>query len=383
MRILFVAMPGSIHAARWIRQLRDEDWDIHLYGAAPSAVHPAFEGVTVHSFSRHRPAGLSETTRLHGVWPLARGAWHAGMPFARLRPSGLARLIDRLRPDIVHSLEIQSSGYLTLAAKRLVHGSFPRWIATNWGSDIYWFARFPEHEARIRTVLRECDFYTCECHRDVKLARDLGLLAPVPLVGPNAGGMDLDALRDAWAPGAVSSRRVIVVKGYDDWHGRGSVALEAVRLAQDAVRGYEVAVTLAAPAVVAKAAELRKGGINVTLVPRLPHEGILRLYGHARVLLGLSATDGISTSALEAVAMGAFPVQSNTSCLDEWVRDGTTGFLVDAEDAGQAATALQRAIHEDALVDAAASANAVVVRERLDDRVLRPKAVNLYRTAAA
>jgi glycosyltransferase involved in cell wall biosynthesis len=305
------------------------------------------------------------------------------MPFARLRPRRLARLIELLQPDVVHSLEFQCAGYLTLDAKRLVRGRFPRWIATNWGGDIHWFSRFPEHERRIRAILQECDFYTCECHRDVVLARRLGLTSPVPLVSPNAGGIDVDAARRGWASGPVSARRLVVVKGYDNWHGRGTVAMRAVELAANALDGYEVAVTLAAPTVATRAAELRAQGVNVTVLPSLPHAEVLRLYGRARVSLALSATDGLSTSTLEAVAMGAFPVQSNSSCLDEWVRDGETGLLVDGEDAEGAAAALRRALADDPLVDAAAEANAAVVRERLDERVLRPKAVELYRIATA
>ena len=31
MKILFVAMGNSIHLARWISQINDEGWDIHLF----------------------------------------------------------------------------------------------------------------------------------------------------------------------------------------------------------------------------------------------------------------------------------------------------------------------------------------------------------------
>ena len=31
MRILFVAMADSVHTARWISQIDDQGWDIHLY----------------------------------------------------------------------------------------------------------------------------------------------------------------------------------------------------------------------------------------------------------------------------------------------------------------------------------------------------------------
>ncbi len=41
-------------------------------------------------------------------------------------------LIRILRPDIIHSLELQNAGYLVLQAKARLGKSFPTWIATNW-----------------------------------------------------------------------------------------------------------------------------------------------------------------------------------------------------------------------------------------------------------
>ena len=49
MRILFVAMPDSVHAARWINQLAGvEGWDVHLFPAYKAQLHPGFGDVTVH-----------------------------------------------------------------------------------------------------------------------------------------------------------------------------------------------------------------------------------------------------------------------------------------------------------------------------------------------
>ncbi|MBC8389929.1 MAG: hypothetical protein H8E13_18030 [Actinobacteria bacterium] len=49
MRILIVAMAGSIHTARWIRQINDQGWDIHLFPTDSfTAVHPDIKNVRVH-----------------------------------------------------------------------------------------------------------------------------------------------------------------------------------------------------------------------------------------------------------------------------------------------------------------------------------------------
>src|SRR6185436_10223463 len=103
----------------------------------------------------------------------------------------LAIIIRWLQPDAVHSLEIQHAGYITLDAKNILSKKFPIWIVTNWGSDIYLFERLAEHKTKIEAVLVNCDYYSCECQRDVKLARDLGFKKKTLPVFPNTGGIEL------------------------------------------------------------------------------------------------------------------------------------------------------------------------------------------------
>src|SRR5207244_9022484 len=100
----------------------------------------------------------------------------------------LGLLIRWLKPDIVHSLEFQRAGYPTLAARPYAGRSFPTWIVTNWGSDIYLFGRLAAHIPRIKAVLATCDFYSCECQRDVQLAKELGLKGETLPIFPNSGG---------------------------------------------------------------------------------------------------------------------------------------------------------------------------------------------------
>jgi glycosyltransferase involved in cell wall biosynthesis len=109
---------------------------------------------------------------------------------------------------------------------------------------------------------------------------------------------------------------------------------------------------------------------------------VLRVQGKARVSIGLSISDGLSTSALEAVIMGAFPVQSNTSCLCELVKCGEGALMVPPEDPNEVAAAIQRAATDDNLVDRAAELNAQAARERLSEEVVRPVVIAMYEQVA-
>jgi glycosyltransferase involved in cell wall biosynthesis len=201
-------------------------------------------------------------------------------------------------------------------------------------------------------------------------------------VSPNTGGFDLSELQSLRMPGPSSQRRIIMVKGYQGWAGRALVALRAVERCAELLNDYALCVYSASEEV-AMAAELlaRSTGVRVTMVPlESLHQEVLRLHGRARISIGLSISDSISTSFLEALAMGSFPVQSWTSSADEWIEDGVTGLLVPPEDPDVVEQALRRALTDDQLVDAAAAINWQTACERLDSRQLRPKAVALYTT---
>jgi hypothetical protein len=385
-------MPDSIHAARWINQACGRGWDVHLFPAYEATPRPELRDVTVHTYFRRRPAGIDPSVRVRGVWPTRRGAHRLEVLIDRLRPgwsgraSRLARLIGRLKPDVVHSLEMQHAGYLTLDAKRLSPGgAFPPWVCSNWGSDIYLYGRLPGHAERIRAVLGACDYYHCECHRDVALARDYGFRGEVLGVVPGGAGFDLEQARRLREPGPTSARRHIVLKGNQDGKGRALFGLRALELCADALRGYRLAIYFAEPHM-AVAAELfaQDTGLPVELLrPGRPHEEILRLHGRARASIGLSISDAASTSAFEAMVMGSLPIQSNTSCLGEWARAGETALLVHPHDPEGIAAAVRRAVTDDGLVDRAAEENARVAARRLDRSVIEPQVVAMYERIAA
>ena len=381
MRILFVAFQNSIHTARWVSQLVGQGWDIHLFPSTlQGGLHPLLRNVDIKS---HYPAilrlslrALRRASDIQDNPTLKR--WFSKDPHP-LTAYWLSRVICQIRPDIIHSLEFQHAGYLMIEARERLHGNLPPWIAGNWGSDIYLFGKLPSHAPRVRAILEACDYYTCECERDVRLALDMGLKGtPLPVL-PNAGGFDLELAGRLRTPGSTSRRRIIILKGYQTWAGRALLGLNAIELCAAELRGYRVVIPLASPEVqLAAEVVAQRTGLTIEVLPGCQHEEMLRLYGRARIYLGLSISDAISQSMLEAIVMGAFPIQSCTACADEWVADGLNGMIVPPEDSQAVAAALRKALTDDALVDQAADYNTRLARDRLDIRVVQPKAVALY-----
>ena len=394
MRILFVAIGESVHTARWISQIADEGWDLHLFPVEVGVPHKDFRNVTIHSFYRNHLKGGDKGVRQTGFyWPLPRGiarikhVAELTVPSRFTQAARLARTITSLNPDIVHVLEMQASGYLTHEARSLLNGSgFPACIYSSWGNDLYLFGKQPEHAARIRSFLSDCDYYIADCERDVSLAYDLGFSGETLGVFTTAGGYDLEAMRRFRQSGPTSARRVIALKGHQSIRGANSLAaLKALQMCKDVLKGIELTVFNASDEIrdaMRSASEIE--GLLVTEVqPRCTHEEILELMGRARIGIGVSSSDGTPNAMLEAMVLGAFPIQSDTVSTAEWVQHGVNGYLVPPGDPKSIAEAIRSALTDDAFVDHAASLNDKIVDERLDLNRIRPKVIELYKKVLA
>lgn len=392
MKILIVALSESIHTARWLAQIESQGWDVHLFPSADyGRVHPEIRNITAyHSFYDRGETRARGSVKFKGyqlysklVAALARKIMSEFFP--AYRDVQLRRLIKKLKPDIIHSLEFQHSAYMTLKAKKNLRLRFPPWIVTNWGSDIYLFGRLAAHEPKIRAVLENSDYYSCECNRDVALAKKFGFRGKVLPVFPNTGGFDFGKISSLRQPGKISDRRLILLKGYQSWAGRSLVGLRALERCADILDGYEVVIYSSNTQDVNIAAELfhEATGVPVKIIPKhTPHSEILHLHGHARISIGLSISDAVSTSFLEAIAMGSFPIQSWTACADEWIENGRTGILVPPEDPEIVEAAIRLALTDNDLVDQAADDNWQTCLGRLDYDFLKSKAIEIYLTVA-
>lgn len=417
-KILFVGMPESLHAARWISQILDFGWDLHFFSVYRAEAHPLLRDVTLYTpYIKLGPRAAIKSLLAYPYKMLRRGTAPAVLstdirkqailpipvvkPFDRLiesvrtrrlgesgatapllyGPWMLAHLIRKLKPDLIHSMEFQHAGYNVLRARDLIGEThFPKWLATNWGSDIYYYQQFPDHRLQISRLLKAIDFYSCECERDVSLARDLGLSAPTLPVLPNTGGFDLSKARDARKRIPPSKRKILMVKGYQHFAGRAVTALDAVARCADVLKNFHVVIFSAfSPEVQERVTDLRiLHGVTASILDYSSHERMLRYYAHARAYIGVSLSDGISTSMLEAMAMGAFPIQTDTSCCREWFVDGETGFSVPHDDVQIIADRLRQALTQDELVDNAATKNWKIIEERVDQTKLKSQIKDFY-----
>jgi glycosyltransferase involved in cell wall biosynthesis len=391
MRILFVAMANSVHTAGWVNQLSDTGWDIHVFDAMEGSLIPELKDVTAYTF--YRPSdSYSNVKKIHSILPQSQSMVTRGAEFVRRRsnflsrfltPSrieSLTRLIKRLKPDIIHSLEMQNESYPLLEVKRKLGGKFLMpWIYSSWGSDLYLFGDQPKHRALIKEVLSSCNYYIADCQRDVGLALKLGFKGEVLGVFPGVGGLHIAEMRKMISAGPASGRRVIALKGYTGWAGRALIALQALQLCADMLQDYKV-VVYSADAEVAHVARYisRATDIPFEVLPRGPRDEIIKLMGSSRLAIGMSITDGAPISMLDAMVMGAFPIQSDTVSTAEWITHGKNGLLVPPENPKALAIAIRRGLSDDKLVDGAAKKNIEITTERVDRSVIQPRVIEMY-----
>jgi len=403
-KILIVAMADSIHTARWVSQLQVAGYELQVYksfGSISPTSPSLFEGgvgVGTSSVS-HEPALAKAGVTRHASRILLYSSKE--LPTNRMgryirsfrklidpnyRINELASLIRRFKPDIIHSMETQGAGYLVEEVRSLIvkkSGRFPKWWHSNWGSDIYLFGRLAEHKERIREVMEHCDYYSCEGLRDVELANQFGFRGVVLPVYPSGGGLKAELLERLRKDTTVTSqRKVVMLKGYQGWAGRALVGIRALERCADVLQDYAIVIYCNSQGPDIKiAAELlsQSTGIEVKRLPaNTPNEEILAWHGKARISIGLSISDAISTSLLEAMAMGSFPIQSNTSCGEEWIIDGETGLLVPPEDPEIIEQAIRKVLKNDELVDVAAIKNINKIRNDADFDVLKDLTLQSY-----
>jgi glycosyltransferase involved in cell wall biosynthesis len=365
-------MADSVHVARWLSQFVDQPIDFTLFPSSPHRrIHPGVKQL-LHS----------EIGKMTVVIKPALMRWLA-FPLSApdllltnfIRSRLLRRVIENETFDLIHVMELQHAGYLLVDTG--LTPNLPKVFVTNWGSDIYWFQQFPKHKQKIVELLDIASAYSAECHRDIEIVRNLGYSGVVMPVIPNSGGVDVNGLpKDSSPP---SQRKKIIIKGYTGFVGRALTALRALEQVADCLDGYEVLIYSASLRVRLRAMVLRlKHRVTIRIIKkRTPHAVMLRHFSESRIYIGISLSDGISTSLLEAMATGCYPIQTGTSCASEWLAS-TSGAIVGPSDLAEIGQYIREAITNDALVDDAAKANIAIIKSRASTQVVSSVALGFY-----
>lgn len=377
-RILLVGMLDSVHVGRWVSQFEGLNYNFTLFPSKKFRTinNTLSSSLTPNSRVKARLANRYFTKRYAGyldyliyVIPSRFGLkireWHLGL------------FIKFGRFDYIHALEIQGAGYLVDESLKMTRAKHQKVILTNWGSDIYYFVNFPDHKLRIQSALASANFYSAECHRDYKLAQELGFSgAYLPCI-PNAGGFKLNKKSTR----ITSKRKQIIVKCYGGQFGRGKLIVDVLMQILPTFKEYSVFLYSVTgdliPAVLELSSCFPKRVRFTSQSNPLTHEELMMEFNNSRVYVGASVSDGISTSFLEALVHGCYPIQTNSSCASEWLSLGVIGSTPSVLHS-ELKSSLELSLCEDKLVDAAQTKNMQVANEYLEFNKVRGIAIEFY-----
>jgi len=336
-KIVYLADAPYPHTWRWVQHFARLGHDCEVISFRPAEI----EGARVHY--------------VDGVERLGKARYliHA----RRVR-----RLIESLRPDLVHALHLTSYGFL--GALSNVHP----FLLSVWGTDVLEAPDLtPFHRWLTRYALARADRITATgLHLATETTRYAPRGRPVTVV---PYGVDLDRfqpasrlIRDHIVIGAAS--RLSPEKGLDD-------LIEAFAIVRRQF-GDRVSLRIAGegPERSKLEAQIARLGLGdaLTLAGWLEHGDLPGFLQDLDIFTLPSTWEGFGVSAVEASAMQLPVVGTNIHGIPDAVRDGATGLLVPPSDPPALAAALVRLIEDPTLRTKLGAAGREYVAKQYDWR---------------
>ena len=330
-KILVIGMFDSIHLARWLLQFKDQEIEFVLF---PSKKFKYINFELSELFQSENVAIFSLAKPYFYFKYLGFVDFILCFIFRKLKVD-IKRLLLRYCLSAnsfkyVHAIEIQGAGYLYASLPKTILDRNTL-ILTNYGSDIFYFRNFPDHRIKIRSVLSIAKLYSAECQRDYEMALSMGFVGKFLPCIPNAGGFTDYIFGLNVIPS--EERNLIVAKCYGGIFGLGDIIIEALNIFLVDKPEVKIIIHSVTDDLLEKAVKFMRQFPNqvriFTIRQKIQRSELLEYISHAKIYVGASKSDGISTSFLEAVCLGAYPIQTNSSCANEWLNLGFAGSLVD------------------------------------------------------
>lgn len=365
----------SIHFLRWIENLNKTDYELYWFDVLNRGELKTFE--SVHQFTGWEKRKLPY---LRGEYWLSKKMpelYSSIRPFLEITENkALEKIIQEIKPDIIHSFEMQSCSYPIIKAMN----KFPKikWIYSCWGNDLFYFQNFANHKSKIKNVLKRVDYLHTDCFRDYEIAKELGFSGKHIGVIPGGTGYKIKEFEIYKLP--IEERKVILVKGYQNLFGRGINVIKALEKLKTKIDQYEI-IVFGAHNVVEK--YVVESNLKYKIYGRhdLSHSHIMELMGKSILYIGNNISDGMANTLLEAIVMGAFPIQSNPGNVSaEIINHGINGFLIeDPENIDSIAELIIQAIEDKEMLIEANKLNTKIALEKLDYNTNQQKVIALYK----
>ena len=381
MRLVFVADGRSPTTLSWLTHWIESGYETHLISTFPSIPSHGLASFHILPVAFGRLAG-GKSIGVPGSLSISGSMGRHRNLLRRLRyvlgplslPSQKTRfqaLIKDIHPDIVHALRIPFEGMLASATPMGVP-----LVVSIWGNDITLHASGSVLMAQhTRRTLRRADGLIADTIRDIRLGKEWGFANDeYTLVVPGAGGIRLDEIEASSSQGILPEELpavpiVVNPRGQRPGSLRQDVFFQSIPL----VLGKIPNTLFVCPQLAGDEEAnhwVNKLGIgpNTKLWPRLEQAQMWKLYKKAQVFASPSIHDGTPNSLLEAMACGCFPVVGDIESMQDWVKQGINGLLVDATSPRAMADGIITALENQTLRENARKENIRIIAERAEYR---------------
>ncbi len=374
MRILMVSM-NSIHFQRWVSQLENSEHDIFWFDIKDGAKVSSLKWVTSFQGWRHKFPKLKGRTFIKKNFPkLNKSILENDVE------SAFKKVLQEVKPDVVHSFVLQIS---CLPILNIMNKNPQiKWVYSAWGSDLYNTKNKPNYKAEVYSILSKVDYLFTDCNRDFKIAKNNGFKGRFLGVFPGGGGYKIEDQNNHLVQ-KVEDRAIILVKGYQGELGRCIEVLKALKTLAKPLSIYKIVVfgTHEEVKTYIKQTNL-KANLNITVLTQSSHLEILKLMGGAYIYIGNSMSDGMPNTLLEAVIMGAFPIQSNPGgATEDVIINNKNGLLIEKPtDVEHIAKLVKQAIINKELVAHAFQYNQTKIKPALAYSNIKEKVLKAYKS---
>lgn len=364
----------SIHVIRWIENLKDTSFELYWYDILRRGRLETLETVTQYLNTSKR-----KFPYIKGEYWLSKKTprfYNLILPYLEQTENEiLEKIINEVKPDIIHSFEMQSCSYPIIKTMN----KFPeiKWIYSCWGSDLFYYKDIEGHDEKIKNVLLRIDYIHTDCLRDYQIARDLGFKGKHTGVIPGGTGYKLKDLINFKT--VFSERKIILVKGYQHQFGRAVNVVKALQRCICVLSEYEVVIFGAHPQVVEYVKQNNLPFITLGNND-LSQNQVMELMGKSLLYIGNNISDGMANTLLEAIVMGAFPIQSNPGNVSaEIIEHNVNGLLIeDPENVDSIVKLIIQAIRDENLLLNAKVINEKIAFDKLDYYSNQQKVIALY-----
>lgn len=342
MRICFIAHPSHTNSRSWISYFAQVlNHEVHVIGLTRKP--DPIPGAVMHYVN----ADPNEKWRYLFVIPQVR------------------RLVHSVNPDLLIAYRVQSYGFLASFAgfHPLVLAAQDEKIVTPPDSRLLrWCCKF---------AIRHGDWFNAWGPHMADHLCALGARRDSIAVRPRGVNVEVFFPPDRKKPWERQTNRptICTTRGlYPEY--RHDLLLESMALVVRDIPDALLTIVGRGPSEASIRAQIAQSGLekNVRLCGYVEHAGVAPLLRESHVYVSVIPTEGVSSSLLEAMATGSFPIVTDLEANRLWVTEGKNGFLAPPYDVAGLAKRLKTALKDTALREKAARYNVGYIEQHLNWR---------------